>query len=339
MRKILFTLLTVILSLSFGMIVFAGSSREEQNYFDDEPYVFTIIPETPEWKAFTSKAEKLAVSQIPEDKLANMTTRALLETVMNYPLITDYFAFNTVEDAYNTMFNDFNGFRELYNRTDSGMAIINEYRAARVLSATEALTAKPKEFFKPSTLEYLFACNEITKGNSFLRSSEYMLFKSIFAEKEQLRDAAGIYSSNSAIISKYESENRSPLLRDLDPDYTTIFNSIKTPKGTYVLSVCQTDDDLTGSEIALINNEYATSYPTAIRIAGPSNRYNCHSYAWHSTSTSNNYWIDYPFSYINDGSYYLVSGTPRSGMKLHYYNGDHSAISIGAKVINGAQTH
>ncbi|NCE63148.1 hypothetical protein D1159_00785 [Pseudoflavonifractor sp. 524-17] len=40
-----------------------------------------------------------------------------------------------------------------------------------------------------------------------------------------------------------------------------------------------------------------------MRLSRATPSYNCHSYAWYSQSISNNYWINDPKPYMNDGSY------------------------------------
>lgn len=316
-----------------------GSDIIESPYLDNEPYVFPIRPGSSEWASFQSKDEMLAVCQIPENKLNSMTTEALLKTVLDYPLINDFLAFNTIEDAYKTMLNDFNGFQALFSRQDNTLIIINEYAKAPVLTALEATVAQPDEFFKTSTLEYLFACNVIANGKSQIDSNAYTNFKSYFKDKRQQRAEAGIYSSNVDVLLKYEYENANPLARQINPNYTPVINVLKTPKGNYVSYVYVADADLTTAEKNSIHSQFDANYPLATRIGNATTKYNCHSYAWHSASTSNGYWIDYPDSYLNDGSYYQVSGTPRSGMKIHYYNDNHSAISTGSRIENGSQTH
>ena len=44
-------------------------------------------------------------------------------------------------------------------------------------------------------------------------------------------------------------------------------------------------------------------YPSASLVRGPNPSYNCHSYAWYSTSSTNNAWMDDPSMYMEDGSY------------------------------------
>ena len=49
----------------------------------------------------------------------------------------------------------------------------------------------------------------------------------------------------------------------------------------------------------------------------PCPKYNCHSYAWHSTSISNSYMVWDPLAYMNDGSYNKIS-TAQVGAKIYY---------------------
>ena len=139
---------------------------------DTTPYVFPVQPGSTEWKSFTTKQEMIDVCQIPEEKLKSMSTEALLETVLNYPLVTTYYAFNSVEDAYNVMLSDFNGFNELLSRSDVTETLLNTYANTEILTASKAASAQPKEFFEPATIEYLIACNEIQNGDMSIDETE-----------------------------------------------------------------------------------------------------------------------------------------------------------------------
>ncbi len=97
-----------------------------------------------------------------------------------------------------------------------------------------------------------------------------------------------------------------------------------------------------------------SNYPNATIIENPTGKYNCHSYAWHNQSNSNNIWIgayDITYElygswhcsgenlheYWNDGSYCQTNLT-YSGIKVSYGTcggDDHSAIrSSNNKVIS-----
>lgn len=51
-----------------------------------------------------------------------------------------------------------------------------------------------------------------------------------------------------------------------------------------------------------VNNYVTTYFSTATILAPATQKYNYHSYAWYWRSTSNIYWMSYPYEYILDGS-------------------------------------
>jgi hypothetical protein len=66
------------------------------------------------------------------------------------------------------------------------------------------------------------------------------------------------------------------------------------------------------------------TYPSTQLLRWPSPKYNCHSYAWYSQSSSNIAWMMWPFSYMSDGSYVRCSA--RVGAKLYFAGSSHSGI-------------
>lgn len=336
MKKILSFLLATIMMLSLPIMVMAAENSKS----DNTPYSFPITPGSSEWESFRTKEEMLDVCQIPEDKLISMTTEALLETVMNYPLIHDYVAFNSYEDACNVMSNDFNGFKELFSREDVTSALLSKYSSAHVVTADEINTVDISSFFEPSTVEYLLVCDEIKNGE--ITGNEAEILTKIHARKTAERNIAGIYSIQSEVYSAYRGETAASTM-SAGSTWTAVSpGTVKTPKGSNVPEVYKRSPELTTAEKNNLNNAMASTYPRAKRIAQPTVKYNCHSYAWYSRSTSNPYWIGYknaPSIYTTDGSYKRNSGTPRSGMKAWYNYGEHSGICIGSKLEYSQQVH
>lgn len=112
-------------------------------------------------------------------------------------------------------------------------------------------------------------------------------------------------------------------------DYSS---TVKTPKGSAV-SVRVITSEFSSKEIASVNATYQKAYPKAKLLRSASKKYNCHSYAWYSQSTSNNVWMDDPTKYMTDGSYAgFCSVNPPSGYKVNY-PGTHSAISVGNGIV------
>ena len=91
----------------------------------DTPYVYPLQPNTPEWKATISRMDRAAACQIPEDILPAMTTRALAETVLNYPFMVDLYVWNTTSIGFHVLLDDFNGLRELVSRPD-GLEVLRQ---------------------------------------------------------------------------------------------------------------------------------------------------------------------------------------------------------------------
>ena len=110
----------------------------------------------------------------------------------------------------------------------------------------------------------------------------------------------------------------------MDTPYATRA-TVKTPNGTsvYVFS----NPEFTINEIKEMDKYVASRYPSASKIRSASNRYNCHSYAWYSTSSSNPYWMNDPSAYMKDGSYSNVGFYPTAvNQKLFDPYNNHSGI-------------
>lgn len=83
----------------------------------DTPYEYPITPDMKEeWLELSLTGNRWEACEIPEDILSRLTTSALVETVANYPLMVDLFAFDTIEEGYQVIKGRFNGLEELEKR-------------------------------------------------------------------------------------------------------------------------------------------------------------------------------------------------------------------------------
>lgn len=120
------------------------------------------------------------------------------------------------------------------------------------------------------------------------------------------------------------------------PDYEE--TTVRTPNGTIVKAYrCIAEADQ--NDLDLLDKYVEDNYPNAIIVRKSTQYYNCHSYAWHSTSASNDIWINAPEQekYWKDGSYAYVtsanhssdptipSAAAVSGYRVRYVNDDQSA--------------
>jgi len=101
--------------------------------------------------------------------------------------------------------------------------------------------------------------------------------------------------------------------------------NVYTPNGTSVPVTIRAE--MSTTDYWIDYNWVVNNFPNAVILRMPTRKYNCHSYAWYSQSTSNLYWMDHPGddSYWLDGSYYR-SYFQATGNRISYVYGDHSGI-------------
>lgn len=266
------------------------------SYSINKAYDYPITPDDEkEWAQLTTLNDKLNACQIPEDILNKMTTPALIETVANYPLSVNLYAFDTLDLGYQMVKGSFNGLAELEKRMQS-----NPQEVKAVLN-TEI------KKYSSNTNEEKNTVNDLN----------YYFIK-------RVEECLGRNSSN--MLDQYNAG------ASIQPRSTSSY--VTTPKGSRVTAIKDqtwSDTAYTQSEVQASHNAVKSQYPSVTIISGISPKYNCHSYAWHSTSTSNQYWINNPSLYISDGSYKKAS-VYRVGSKLTYTSNNtiiHSGIISG----------
>ncbi len=129
------TIIMLSLMMLFGMF---GYNYVEA--FDETityPYDYPVKGGTEEWKAFTSLDEMLEACQIPESILKKMSTAGLVETVLNYPLLGNIYAYNSLQQGFEAVTAQFNGLEELLKRKDAGVELLARYRAMNPLAIEE----------------------------------------------------------------------------------------------------------------------------------------------------------------------------------------------------------
>ncbi len=174
--------------LIIAFIILSSISAITLNSVYASPYDYPIKPGSPEWKALCSTQQKVDCCQIPENILKRMTTEALVETVLNYPLLFLYSCYDDHFFYADIMEKDFNGYRELLNRKDINRELLKAYKSSKILTSEEAENSENYDLFsKTSDIEFLIAHSQI-KGN-ILTTEEKEKFTSIMREKNADRAA------------------------------------------------------------------------------------------------------------------------------------------------------
>lgn len=103
---------------------------------------------------------------------------------------------------------------------------------------------------------------------------------------------------------------------------------VYTPNNTQV-SVIAFSEDLSTTDIEYLNVNFDNLFLNATRLSTSTRYYNCHSYAWYKSMTTNPYWMNDPSAYYTDESYYEVS-QPQAGDIICYYDSSNSILHSGA---------
>lgn len=134
-------------------------------------------------------------------------------------------------------------------------------------------------------------------------------------EKLELKN---IYSRS--VYTYFEATDEHGMFR-LDAEWPYTTGTVETPAGTSI-STKHYIGDITDAEKRLYDSEVKAAYPNVTIIRTATIKYNCHSYAWFSTSPNNTVWMPYPWNssnkgYMNDGSYLKKIG-PQNQDKIFY---------------------
>lgn len=133
--------------------------------FFGQTWDYTVKPGTEEWKTLNSNKEKVDICQLPENILKQTTTKDLFEIVLNYPLLSDIYAFNDIYSGTKKLFNDFNGIQELFNRPDVLDILLqkNEEILSKksLLKSNVSLVEKGNYIISLSTMEMLLSIPQL----------------------------------------------------------------------------------------------------------------------------------------------------------------------------------
>ena len=247
MKKVLSIVLTLTMVFAMCTVAFAAENDQstpagEGNYTVDTPFVYPVQPGSDVWAALDSLDAKIAACAVDTDLLESMTTEALLETVLNYPLLINIYAFTTVEEGLASVSRYFEGIDILLSREDAADSI------------QTALSVDT---------------HSVNTDDDLVRGGFLKVFES---KMNSSRGPARITTPGGSALRVY---------------YNLTWDDFGTDEATAEAN----------------NKRLAAAYPNAVMVSGISPSYNCHSYAWYSTSTSNNCWIDDPNPYMSDGSY------------------------------------
>ena len=318
MKKFLISIVFILVCVC--CFAFAVDDQSAQNTSGD---VYYPVVFTSEWKTL-SRNERVAACRLSQEEISEMNTTDFITKLLQNPFMVDLYAFDSFELGYQHLKNDFPEISALESRADLGSSLIDVYQAIPVATSKD----ESNNILPLSFLEILIAQPDMTENLSksdieaiaeiaMNKHCEKVLFPSI---------NGGTCDTFYSAISEVPQSNLA----------LAVNLSVYTPKGSAVPVINKANiTDWTNTEITALNNQTSTAYPSAIKLRNPTKKYNCHSYAWYSTSSSNHYWMNNPAKYMSDGSYTNTSSTSFNN-KIYWKSGSspvHSGII--ASYVNG----
>ncbi len=93
-------------------------------------YPVTVFDDN--WKEYYSTSEKYAACQIPEEILTSLSTKELLELVIDFPLLINIYAYDSCEEGIREVAKYFNGMNELLERDDCLDTVLEFYENYKI---------------------------------------------------------------------------------------------------------------------------------------------------------------------------------------------------------------
>lgn len=168
--KMLYKMMIKYFALSVTLF-FSSSAQQISSVYD-----FPVKPGTEEWKALKTHKEMLAVCQIPENILKQMTTEALVQTCIDFPLFDDMFVYNNRQIGFSKVSLRFNGLKELLSRKDAGKYVMRKYYDFNPIDIKPewSLLEKGKYAQKINRLEILLSQKEILSTLSHTEKNDLL---------------------------------------------------------------------------------------------------------------------------------------------------------------------
>jgi hypothetical protein len=169
--------------LLVSLLVYGGGTSAS------DAYDYPIKPGTDEWKAFGSHEQMLKACQIPEKLLHRMSTTGLVETVLNYPLAGDWWAYDSTEIGIKHVSEQFNGLSELLGRNDAGVGLIALYQTMDpgTIDVNSPIAEQAEYYFRLLNIELLLSQDSVISNLSITDLQNLISRARIIYESKLLR--------------------------------------------------------------------------------------------------------------------------------------------------------
>ena len=190
---------------------------------------FPLTIENGGLKELKSYQERVDSCQIPNYLVMNISTVDLAKICLDYPLFEVMTAYNNLQEGYNQVTNEFNGFTELFKRDDSGAALIHLYKSHKIDAIDKLKKPKDRGGYNARIfhLEFILSDERIIEKLTNSQIRELLSETLIKLEEKNKRDISQLrVLSTSLIMSrimKYKDFNKFRIKKEqfLKYDYFT----------------------------------------------------------------------------------------------------------------------
>lgn len=188
--------------ISSNIYAYAAYDIDESSVQND--YQYKITSDCAEWKTLNSHDEMVSACQIADDEIQEMTTDMLVSAYLNYPLLGDMYAYNTIETGFAALRKQCNALDELLTREDVGEVLLNRYENIKLCDLHSSNRVSYNEFIAPSALEILAAQPEIVNNtdDETFTAINAAIYKKCSAKSEE------VYSATKSLYYSVLNENR-----------------------------------------------------------------------------------------------------------------------------------
>ena len=296
-EKYHFFFLGIVLILLWLLTNNVRADDYERNVLSEEENKYNIVASS-EW-ATKTYLEQICLIDSECYVIDKMSTVDIVELACKYPFKLDYLMFDDLKNGFEHLKETSTVFKVLLERDDWELVVRKKYND---------ISHKSSNYNDISSKMLLEDLLYYQYGNVSLRCKKLIanLLKKIYI-------ADGYYSDGEVYIFYKDSAHT---IVD-HTAYGGYYHKYGVNVGCYSLI----SGDYSTSEITSIIYNYHVAHPTWIYMNPPTKRYNCHSYAWINTNSSNNIWVNYPTAFCNSSSY------------VNYINTDGPILSANSRVV------
>ena len=204
----------IIIGLFLFIILQFTRSSDSPAWFDgqgkNDAYDFPVYEKTEPLEY----VEILNFLQVPESVLKTMSTEGLIETCINYPRFGDMMLYDSFQQGFDKVRNNFNGLNELYIRDDAPAKLINVIKSIDLNKLQDAQSSA----ILYRCICYMVAQDEII--NSINNSDAKELLKTLKSHENLIKKRfSDFYGLNNTLFVEFR------IYKKLYPEFKSLYDS------------------------------------------------------------------------------------------------------------------